>query len=213
MNEQSYEEYIRSILGYPNMKSNSNNNVHDSNLYMTTYRKNTENSNLEEYYPEIYKIIYPMIVKSCKNNIKPLNKEVIEEMTDQIYEAIESDHNEIEVNITLNNELKTSTQNRNSRYPSNQNQRREVRQQTIQNKKEVENRGENRQFRNRNLRDLIQILLIRELIGNSGGFNGNPPVIPPARPPMRPPFPGGPGSSPRPPIMPRSESCYDDIYE
>ena len=35
----------------------------------------------------------------------------------------------------------------------------------------------------------------------------------PPRPPMRPPFPGGPGGSNRPPIMPRSDNGFYDIYE
>ena len=74
----------------------------------------------------------------------------------------------------------------------------------------IENRGEDRQFRNRNLRDLIKILLIRELLG--GIRNPGRPPMPPPRPPMRPPFPGGPG---RPPFGPgpRPNNRYYDIYE
>ena len=54
---------------------------------------------------------------------------------------------------------------------------------------QVENRNEireDRQIRNRTLRDLIRILIIRELLRRPG----NRPPRP--RPPMRPPFPGGP---------------------
>ena len=83
-----------------------------------------------------------------------------------------------------------------------------------------ENRGEDRQFRpirNRTLRDLIRILIIRELLGRPGFPGNRPPMRPPfpgrpPRPPMRPPFPGGPGG--RPPMMPRSDfDNYYDIYE
>ena len=79
-----------------------------------------------------------------------------------------------------------------------------------------ENRGgENRQSFSRDLRDLIKILLIRELTGKPG-FRPRPPR--PPRPPMRPlyfegrpPFPGGmPG--PRPPMRPR-EYYDNDLYE
>ena len=74
-------------------------------------------------------------------------------------------------------------------------------------KDKPENRGEDRQLRNRGLRDLIKILIIRELLGRPGHR--------PPRPPVRPPFPGGrPGMPPqgpnRPPMMPRN--IYD-IYE
>ena len=59
---------------------------------------------------------------------------------------------------------------------------------------EKENRGEgqreNRQFKNRNLEDLIRILLIRELLRRRRPQMMRPPF--PPRPPMtRPPFPRG----------------------
>ena len=62
-----------------------------------------------------------------------------------------------------------------------------------QSTKVQENRGEDRQFRNRGLQDLIRILLIRELLGRPGNPGHRPPRPPmePGRPPMRPPFPGG----------------------
>lgn len=50
---------------------------------------------------------------------------------------------------------------------------------------EKENRGEDRQFRNRNLQDLIRIILIRELLERR---RRRPPF---GRPPIRPPFLGG----------------------
>ncbi len=79
---------------------------------------------------------------------------------------------------------------------------------SVRAEKVKENRGEDRQFRNKGLQDLIRILLIRELLGRPG----NRPPMPPHRPPMRPPFPpGGPGQGPRPPIMPRN--AYYDLYE
>ncbi len=233
MNEQSYEEYIRSILGYPSASANMNNYANNSYNNMEGNMFSNQNSNnqlLEECYPEIYKIVYPMVVKSCRNNTKPLTRELIEDMTDEIYMAVENDHNEIGINITLNNEVKTSNttntantinttnnramQNRNTNYSPSQNARKEINKEIAEPKKEVENRGEDRQFRNRNLRDLIQILLIRELLGRPGG----PAMRPPMPPPQRPPFQGGgynprPGFGPRPPIMPRGPLNYEDIYE
>ena len=82
-------------------------------------------------------------------------------------------------------------------------------------KEEVSKVKEDRQARhiNRGLRDLIRILLIRELLGRPIFPGGNRPPMPP-RPP-RPPFPGGPGNRPgmRPPISPRSFENDFDIYE
>ena len=74
-----------------------------------------------------------------------------------------------------------------------------------------EAKGEKRQL-NGGLRDLIQILLIRELLNRR-----RPPFRPPMpnppgpgpRPPMRPPFGPGPG---RPPFN-RDFGSFNDLYE
>lgn len=211
MNEQSYEEYIRSILGYPNTSNNMCNNCYENNFYEMPYNTNSQSPDttmLENCYPEIYKIVYPMITKRCATNSMPLTREVIENMTDEIYSAVES-NTEIGINITLNNEVKT-TQNRttNQLNSKKENTAGEI------SRDNIENRGEDRQIRNNNLRDLIKILLIRELLGRPG-FPGHRPPMPPPRP--RPPFPGGnrPGPGPRPPIMPRGpmEYQYPELYE
>ena len=149
MYNETYDDYIRSILGYPNY------GVTYQQAAPTAYERNDQN---------------------------------IDELTNEIYLSIESD-NEINVTINLTNEVGSE------KMPSNSKNLR---------KEEVrENRGEDRQFRNKGLQDLIRILLIRELLGRPGR-PGNRPPMPPPRPPMRPPFPpGGPGTGPRPPIMPR----------
>lgn len=211
MNEQSYENYIRSILGYPNTTNNMSNNCYENNCYEMPYNANiqeVDTTTLESCYPEIYKIIYPMITKRCTTNNMPITREVIENMTDEIYSAVES-NTEIGINITLNNEVKT-TQNRTTSQ-LNSEPRKEVKTSEIS-KNNMENRGEDRQFRNNNLRDLIKILLIRELIGRPG-FPGHRPPMPPHHP--RPPFPGGNRPGPRPPIMPRGpiEYRYPELYE
>lgn len=198
MYNESYEEYIRSILGYPNYNSNSCcENQYDSNI---ANRRNSEtNAQLEECYPEIYRVVYPMVSKACTTNTRPITPELIDELTQEIYSAVETD-NDINISINLTNEVQT-TGNRNTANRVN-----------TENVKEVpQNRGEDRQLRNRGLQDLIRILLIRELLRRPGRFPGNRPPFPPNRPPiMRPPFPGGPGG--RPPIMPRG-NYLEDIYE
>lgn len=193
MHNESYEEYIRSILGYPNYGANNG----MTNTYQpmpVTERNSMQTQELEACYPEIYKVVYPMVNKACSTNTKPITSELIDELTNEIYVAVEND-TEINININLTNDV-SSTGNRNS----------SSRVKTEVSKQVPQNRGDDRQFRNRGLQDLIRILLIRELLGRPGGFPGN-------RPPMRPPFPGGPGGSgPRPPMRPRN-TYFDDIYE
>lgn len=199
MYNESYEDYIRSILGYPNYNSNNNCCENDYNLNMTNGRNSERDAELEACYPEIYKVIYPMVNKACSNNTKPITSGLIDELTNEIYSAVENDSG-INININLTNEVQ-SVGNRNL---SNSTKTEEI-------KERKENRGEDRQFRNRGLQDLIRILLIRELLGRPGRFPGNRPPFPPNRPPMRPPFPGRPGMG-RPPIMPRSD-YYNDMYD
>ena len=62
MYDNQYEEYIRSVLGYPST-ANMNQNQMYQNEYPNPSQINMRND-LEEFYPEIYKIIYPMVQKS-----------------------------------------------------------------------------------------------------------------------------------------------------
>lgn len=189
MYNETYDDYIRSILGYPNL-----NNNYESE-YETEHMYNYQRNELEEYYPEVYRIIYPMVTKVCNNCAEPISREIIENMTDEVYSALEA-----------NNEIRQEE----NRSNTNINSTKEVKttfKEPINKEKRVENRGEDRQFRNRNLRDLIQILIIRELLGRPRfpGQRPRPPRPPFPGGPGRPPFPpGGPGGpNPRPPIMPR----------
>ena len=192
MYNETYDEYIRSILGYParNQFDQFNQGQQEYQGYQE-YRNPTFNTNinisennveLENSYPEIYKIVYPMVTKKCENvRESNITKDDIENMTDEIYYALES-KNETQVNIKKRPEVKVS-----------------------------ETTGDKRQL-NGGLRDLIQILLIRELLNRR-----RPPFRPPMpnppgpgpRPPMRPPFGPGPG---RPPFN-RDFDRFNDLYE
>lgn len=198
MYDNQYEEYIRSVLGYPST-TNMNQNQMYQNEYPNPSQINMRND-LEECYPEIYKIIYPMVKKACDGNMGANSREEIERMTDEIYSALE-DSNQINVNINLGNTVSTTNMNR----TQNRNEiSKEEFQKKNSEKQEVENRNIETESRisprNNNLRDLIKILLIRELLRRRHNhFPPRPPHNP--RPPMRP------------PIMPRNYQPLYDIYE
>lgn len=200
-NNESFDDYIRGILGYSNVNNSMYiNNMPNNNIGYSQ----VGNEELEECYPEIYKIIYPMVTQRCSRVTTPVTKEMIDEMTDEIYSAIEV-NNEISLNINLTNETGNSNRSE-ARNISKENK-------TIKDGTK-ENRGENRQFRNNNLSDLIRILLIRELIGRPGFSQNRPPR--PGRPPFfngRPPFQGGGPRPVRPSMMPREFGNNMDIYE
>ena len=200
MYDNQYEEYIRSILGYPNM-ANMNQNPIYPNEYSNSSQVNMIND-LEDFYPEIYKIIYPMVKKACDGNMGANSREEIEQMTDEIYSALE-DSNQINVNINLGNTVSTTntnrTQNRNEMVKEEFQKKNSEKQDTENRNADIETR---RSPRNNNLRDLIKILLIRELLRRRhNNFPPRPPHNRPQRPPMRP------------PIMPRNYQPLYDIYE
>jgi len=182
MYNQSYDEYLRSILGANNSGEIYNNFY--SNMYTypeTNYYRNSINmmntENLEDEYPEIYRIIYPMVQKICERNInRQITGGLLDNMTEEIYQNVEPTMGEVNLNIEVRGENKT------------------INAKTVE-KKEVR---ETRQRRNPLLSDLIRILILREL-----GV-GRPPFRP------RPPFLGGPGipGGPGRPPMPRPMSPY-----
>lgn len=168
MYNETYEDYIRSILGYPPMDS-YNNNYQGSRNQNTNYETRT-NTELEKCYPEIYKIVYPMITKKCNNVRRSLTDNDIENMTDEIYYALE-ERNEIQLNINLTNDVRTTHSNTTKAVDKKP---------EVEIKEVPQQKREVRQI-DRGLHDLIKILLIRELFNKP-----NRPSMPGPRPPFRP---------------------------
>ena len=152
-----------------------------------------------------------MVTKACSSNRGEVTDELLEILTDEIYYAIEN-NNEINVNINSQNEVQNnSVQNRNQSRLENKNENRSIK--DSKETKDVRNNRNSKQV-DTILRDLIKILLLRELTGRPQ-FQNRPPIRPPfyGYPGFepRPPFPGGPN---RPPIRPRIyEDNYENLYE
>ena len=125
------------------------------------------------------------------------------------YNKLIEEKQEKRININLTNNM-SSTKAQNSSAVSTSAKVENKRPDVKISQKAIEN-SEKRQINN-GLRDLIQILLIRELLNRQ-----RPPFRPPMpnppgpgpRPPMRPPFRPGPG---RPPFN-RDFGSYNDLYE
>lgn len=170
-----YEEYMRNTLGYnvnPTMMNNMN--MYPNNqFYEDENNFGYNQANVDNMYPEIYRIIYPMVCKACMNTNENITEDLVSRITNEIYINIEN--------------IEISKENRNSSNVANNNQtNKNVRPENVNSKSNLTDTTLNRQEdRNRNplLRDLIRILVLRELLGR--------PNRPPFRPPVRPPF--GPG--------------------
>lgn len=155
MYNSNYEEYMRNVLGY-NMGM-QNTYLEERNMY--EINNNYEGMNLEALYPDIYRMIYPMVQKVCTRATGNINDDLIRSMTDEVYNAME------EREVRQFKEIAKS----NSEMKNN----------NTQSTRKTEEMRQN----NFMLRDLIRILIIRELLRR---MPGRPPM---GRPPMRPPYP------------------------
>ena len=174
MYNQSYDDYMRSVLGYSNSDGyrmdNMNpmwmNTMHMNNMGMNSMNMNTmgnmginmiNDDDIERLYPEVYRVVYPMVCSSCDRIQFPgttVNDEMLTRMTNDIYDQVEADGRiKIEVNVTT-----------------------EVRETSNNSDSSVETR-QRRRPRNRFLNDLIRILLLREL-SRRRRFPGRFPIRP-----------------------------------
>lgn len=203
---QNYEDYMRSVLGYP-IESTYDNYIIQNREYSVDYQNNSE---LESMYPEIYKKINPVVCEVCERNKTPITKEIIENMVEEVYQRANVNNNEVWLNINIEN-----INNNNQKEIQNRTTNTNVKTNIVRNTPEVEatrqiTQTENRQRRPNNplLRDLIRILILNRILG--GGFPNRPPrPRPPFPGPGRPPFPGGPGGMPPRP-QPRD---YEDYFK
>lgn len=176
-----FEEYMQNILGYTRNINTYNMNFQENkgrnNMYqdlilpqmkyinMQQNINGTWNSNLEEMYPDIYNIIYPMVKEACMRNTKNIDKNLINEMAKEIYENLEPSNNSVEININLRNE---TTQRK-----ENNNLSKEI-------MKHEKNKSREYESSNTVLNDLIKILILRELTERPGCCGPNrPPMSPP----------------------------------
>lgn len=192
MSYNSYEEYMNNLLGKSMLNQKEvpiENNIvinteignieeNNSNNDVDTY--NLDNNKFETFYPDIYKIVYPMVCKRCLEVNEEITEKLVEGITNEIYEVIEKDEIYEENREIVSQNSYTSF--RNSR--------------NYRNIPKIEENRIQRETRQRNflLNDLIRILVLRELIGSGRRLpRPNPP---------RPPMPPRPGEFPPPPPRP-----------
>lgn len=197
---QNYEDYMRNVLGYP-IEQNTYENYPNMPYEPLTYPVSTHYSEeIMELYPETYKLIYPMVCKMCDANTKPITRELLDQMTEEIYLNIE---NTPEVNNVINvrvNVPKEKSDNESSKINKTNNTNRINQPAKTETKNVVpkEEKEDRLVRRNSTLQDLIKILILNQLLG--GGR--------PQRPPHHSPYPPYP---PRPP-RPREDRGYNDFY-
>ena len=120
MYNETYDDYIRSILGYPSMGAyeDSYQDYRNQNMYSNINNNSinsTSDMDLESSYPEIYKIVYPMITKKCDNVRMSVTNDDIQNMTDEIYFALENTKTELKVSEKTTEKKETRQINRDLR--------------------------------------------------------------------------------------------------
>ena len=212
MDYQSYEDYMRQVLGY----SPYNPNIYETYDYgllnnNTTYYRNDNspsllNEDLDDFYPEIYHLVNPIVCKVCSNNTQPITKELLEKMTDEVYNLVEGNDTIVNVRVETkkdetNSSRRTESERTSNRIEPNNMQRTPRRIEPSYTEKTNRSLTENvnlkpdtiRETRqsndyrrnNQTLRDLIKILILKQLLGGSN----RPPTRPPR--PNYPSYPGG----------------------
>ena len=149
-NNNNYEEYMRNVLGY--------NNSNNFNTYPMYYEFDNQNVDCESMYPEIYHQINPIVENCCSRykNTK-LSKEVVDDITEQVFTQYTQTF-KMEITKTESSKSTTTVNTSNSKRDE-----------------------ETRSPRNENnlIRDLIRILILRNLFPNRPGRpNPRPPMGP-----------------------------------
>lgn len=195
---QNYEDYMRTVLGYPveHQRTYTMDFLEEIPNYQVVYQDRNE---LEDCYPEIHKVLYPMVCEMCDKCSKPITRDKIEAMVEEISQKVEQNH---EISIRLNMDNRSEVKEVENRTNPMSTKSNAMKANTMPETGKRLQEPENRQRRPQNpfLRDLIRILILNRILG--GNFPGRPPH---PRPPVRPPFPGG----PRPPMRPQPRD-YDD---
>lgn len=186
MNDSIYEEYMRSVLGYQPMNHNTYDMNYDNwEMPDMTAMNTIQTQELENCYPDIYRIVYPMIQKACNQNTRPITRELVDSMTEEIYSAIED---------------REMLENRNKEESSTK---------STEDRQVVRNQGLNDLIRILLLRELLG----RPGFPGFPGRPPRPrPPRPPMRPPMGPPPrpQPRPGMGP---FNRQSYSQFEDLYE
>ena len=184
-----YEDYMRSVLGYNNVNDHTYGNgyscggCYDNMNQMNAFQsRNLLDSNVEQMYPEIYKVINPMVCRMCDSNNQPVTEYLIEQMTDDIYDNVV---NRVEIQNIINLNIETREIDENTQKSSNNRSINTKASKTESNSKvqeteERETRSPQPRRRNKLLRDLIRILLLNRIFGN--GRPNRPPFRPGPRP-------------------------------
>lgn len=158
MFDNVYQEYIDSIY-MTNFNQNRTKTTNFENTMNSDYLfPNTVNNEyLEKFYPDIYRLLNPMIKHVCMKNVNQLSEKTINGMVEEVYSNFISDPNSVD-DFNSGHEFRSGKNSETSFTGKAKN--------SILSTSRRNEAIEKRQTKEENyiLRDLIRILIVRELI-------------------------------------------------
>ena len=132
----NYDGYMQDFYFY---NQNPNTYMNFNPGFMPNYNS-AHTINLSYYYPSLYKILMPVIIRVIQNsNFQFLNEEVINNIVDTVYSIVEGDVIQPEPRAETANNINQQNGNSQTNKPNNSNRDNEL------------------------LKDIIKILVIKEL--------------------------------------------------
>lgn len=174
--------YSSNGMMYGNSQNNScmqnMQNPYMQNYFQMSMQQNTANS-LENLYPQIYRIINPVANRVISNsNNQFMTEDVLNNMTDTVYNIVEGEVSSLVSMQDANNQGDDTIQvnanlssNSNSTVNNTRNQNSINNSSSSNNERRGNNSMDYKANNNRLLRDLIKIILIKELLSRRNNHN------------------------------------------
>ena len=184
---QDSNDYMRDSCFWGNGMNNNNmmygnmQNPYTQNNYQIPMGMQQGGMNsLENMYPQIYKIISPVVNRVISNsNYQFMTEDILNNMTDTVYNIVEGDVSSLissqnqsvqgDDTVTVNSTTNPTAMSNNRNQNSNSNS-------SSANDRRGNNGVDNKTNNNRLLRDLIKIILIKELLSrrnNNNNYNNS----------------------------------------
>lgn len=171
-NNTYMNSFANTMTGNPNMQmmpNNMSNNMQSSNQMLQNsgmLQNGMHVQNLNNLYPSIYRILNPVVSRVVSNNNQHISEDLLNNMTDTVFNIVEGqiDFGDDQVQRNSQNESQSSSSSSSQSSNTNNNSSRSTEMRTSQSNSQTSFRN------NRNdslLRDLIKILIIKELLSRN----------------------------------------------
>lgn len=162
--------YGNNIMGNSNMQGGIPNNPNNQ-IFMNPgiFSNNMPVQNLNNLYPSIYRILNPVISRIVSNNNQLVSEDLLNNMTDTVFNIVEGqiDFGDDQAQGNNRSDNQSASTNSSSNTSNNSSSNRTSESTRLNN----QNVQTNNARHNRNdslLRDLIKILIIKELLSRNG---------------------------------------------